>query len=379
MQLPEVEAAFVVARPAGRRDPRAGRRLRLQPQQVQPRHAGVAPAGLVVQAVHLLGGAREGLHRRRPSSTTRRWWSTPRQTGGQALGAEELRRQVRRPDAHAHGARQVEEHGVDPHAAGDRPAVRAGLRHALRLRRREAPALPHHGARRRLGDAVADGARLLACSPTAASASSRTSSTRIVDDRGNLLAQAQPQARRRRGAARDRRAQRLHDGQHDARRGALRHRRARHAPQARRTSPARPAPPTTTSTPGSPATSRRWSAIAWIGFDQPKKLGNNETGGAAALPIWIGYMEQGAEGRARELAHAHARRRRGGAASIRRPACAATTAGCTEFFFAENVAAGRLRRRRRRGRRHAHRGRGPVPAVLGRCQRASRPRAPVRP
>ncbi len=32
------------------------------------------------------------------------------------------------------------------------------------------------------------------------------------------------------------------------------------------------------------------SACAWVGFDQPKKLGDKETGGAAALPIWIGYM-----------------------------------------------------------------------------------------
>jgi penicillin-binding protein 1A len=32
--------------------------------------------------------------------------------------------------------------------------------------------------------------------------------------------------------------------------------------------------------------------IAWIGFDQPKPLGNNETGAVAALPIWIGYMQR---------------------------------------------------------------------------------------
>jgi penicillin-binding protein 1A len=32
--------------------------------------------------------------------------------------------------------------------------------------------------------------------------------------------------------------------------------------------------------------------IAWIGFDQPKKLGYNETGGVAALPIWISYMQK---------------------------------------------------------------------------------------
>ena len=32
--------------------------------------------------------------------------------------------------------------------------------------------------------------------------------------------------------------------------------------------------------------------IAWIGFDQPKNLGNKETGGGVALPIWIGYMQK---------------------------------------------------------------------------------------
>jgi len=37
-------------------------------------------------------------------------------------------------------------------------------------------------------------------------------------------------------------------------------------------------------------------AIAWIGFDQPKRLGNGETGGAAALPMWIGYMQQALKG-----------------------------------------------------------------------------------
>ena len=31
-------------------------------------------------------------------------------------------------------------------------------------------------------------------------------------------------------------------------------------------------------------------AIVWIGYDQPKSLGNKETGGHVALPIWIDYM-----------------------------------------------------------------------------------------
>jgi penicillin-binding protein 1A len=36
--------------------------------------------------------------------------------------------------------------------------------------------------------------------------------------------------------------------------------------------------------------------VAWIGFDQPKKLGANETGGLAALPIWMNYMGRALKG-----------------------------------------------------------------------------------
>lgn len=32
------------------------------------------------------------------------------------------------------------------------------------------------------------------------------------------------------------------------------------------------------------------AAVAWVGFDQPRKLGDRETGGGLALPIWIDYM-----------------------------------------------------------------------------------------
>ena len=71
-QVPKVEAALVCARSGQRRDPRPGRRLRLQRQQVQPRDAGLAPAGLELQAVHLFGGAGKGLHARPRCSTTRR-------------------------------------------------------------------------------------------------------------------------------------------------------------------------------------------------------------------------------------------------------------------------------------------------------------------
>ena len=77
-QLPAVEAALVSI------DPRDGAIRALvggfdfNRNTVQPRHAGAAPAGLELQALHLFGRAREGLHARRPSSTTRRSRSPPR-------------------------------------------------------------------------------------------------------------------------------------------------------------------------------------------------------------------------------------------------------------------------------------------------------------
>ncbi len=33
------------------------------------------------------------------------------------------------------------------------------------------------------------------------------------------------------------------------------------------------------------------AAAAWVGFDQPRKLGDRETGGGLALPIWLEYMQ----------------------------------------------------------------------------------------
>jgi len=34
------------------------------------------------------------------------------------------------------------------------------------------------------------------------------------------------------------------------------------------------------------------AAIAWIGYDAPRSLGDRETGGGLALPVWIDYMRQ---------------------------------------------------------------------------------------
>jgi penicillin-binding protein 1A len=37
-------------------------------------------------------------------------------------------------------------------------------------------------------------------------------------------------------------------------------------------------------------------AVAWLGFDQPRPLGERETGGGLALPIWISYMSRALSG-----------------------------------------------------------------------------------
>ena len=38
-------------------------------------------------------------------------------------------------------------------------------------------------------------------------------------------------------------------------------------------------------------------AVVWIGYDQPRSLGKDETGGKAALPIWIRYMATALQGK----------------------------------------------------------------------------------
>ena len=73
--------------------------------------------------------------------------------------------------------------------------------------------------------------------------------------------------------------------------------------------------------------------VSWIGFDQPRTLGTNETGGVAALPIWISFMQKALKGVPEKplpppdgvIA----------CASIPTPACATTAAASSEYFFAE--------------------------------------------
>lgn len=37
-------------------------------------------------------------------------------------------------------------------------------------------------------------------------------------------------------------------------------------------------------------------SVAWVGFDQPRPLGNQETGGRAALPMWMEFMAEALKG-----------------------------------------------------------------------------------
>ena len=38
------------------------------------------------------------------------------------------------------------------------------------------------------------------------------------------------------------------------------------------------------------------TAVTWIGYDNPKKLGDRETGGGLSLPVWISFMETALKG-----------------------------------------------------------------------------------
>ena len=106
------------AGPERRQHRRAGGRLRLLHQQVQPRDPGAAPARLRLQAVPVLSGARARLHpgERHPRCADR----ARRQRQRGLLASGELHARVRRPDAPARGAGALAQPGVDPHPQGDR-------------------------------------------------------------------------------------------------------------------------------------------------------------------------------------------------------------------------------------------------------------------
>jgi penicillin-binding protein 1A len=112
---------------------------------------------------------------------------------------------------------------------------------------------------------------------------------RIVDDRGNLLAQAQP-------ARAGDESLRVIDIRNAFIMNSLMQDVVRYGTGARASSLGRSDLAGKTGTTNDNVDA--WFAgyqptlvsIAWIGYDQPAKLGKHETGARAALPIWMGYM-----------------------------------------------------------------------------------------
>ena len=149
---------------------------------------------------------------------------------------------------------------------------------------------------------------------------------KITDSKGTTLSVAKPSVAGAEAERVDRPAQRLHHDVDAARRRRVRHRDAGPVARPQGHRRARPERRTSTSTRGSPATRRRSSASPGSDTTSRRPLGNNETGGVAALPIWISYMQRvlknvrGAgrrnAGRRRLVAH----QRRFGAARRRRRA-----------------------------------------------------------
>ena len=247
------------ARSADRRGARARGRLRLRPQQVQPRHPGVAPARARRSSRSSTRRRSRRASPRRRSSTTRRWSWTPRSPAGRygsrrtttasTKGPMRLRMALAKSKnmvsvrvLQSIGTQYAQDYvtrfgfDADKHPPYLTLALGAGsvtpwqmARAYARIRERRLPdrPIPHREDRRRPRQPARAGAAGEGGRPE---------------------------------PARDRRAQRVHHGQHDARRRAHGHRaRARRRSDAR-ISPAKPARPTTTSTRGSRATSRGSSA-----------------------------------------------------------------------------------------------------------------------
>ena len=114
---------------------------------------------------------------------------------------------------------------------------------------------------------------------------------RIVDDRGNTLAEAQP-------AMAGTESLRVIDARNAFLMDSMMHDVVRYGTAVRATSLGRQdlAGKTGTTNDYVDAWFNGYQpelvGIAWVGFDQPRKLGSNETGSLTALPIWMGYMSR---------------------------------------------------------------------------------------
>jgi penicillin-binding protein 1A len=191
-----------------------------------------------------------------------------------------------------HGAGQVEEHGVDPRAAGHRPDFAQDWITRFGFDAEQAPGLPDDGAGRRLGDAAADGHRLQRVRQRRLP--QPVLITRITDSKGR--AAAKPAAGRWTSRLRTIDARNAFVMTRCCRRSRARGTAARAQGTLKRpTSTARPAPPTTRWTPGSPATSPRGGG----GVDRLRhaaQAGRPRDRRRPGLPVWIDFMQHALKG-----------------------------------------------------------------------------------
>ena len=160
-QIPAVAGALVALDPNDGAIVVAGRRFRLRRQQVQPRDAGTAAAGLRLQAVPVFGRARARLHagdagqRRADRAAGRR-----RRRGRRGVAAAEHHAQVLWPDAGPRRTRAFAQPGVDPPVARHRHRVRDPAHRGIRLQPGCPARQPDPGTWYGAGDAARDGARV---------------------------------------------------------------------------------------------------------------------------------------------------------------------------------------------------------------------------
>ena len=138
--------------------PRDGGRLRLRPQQVQPRDAGLPAARLALQGRALRRRHRHGVHHHvhRAGRADRLRCGA----GAAALPTDQLRLHLRGPDHAPAGARKVAQRSRRLDHERARPPERPRLRRAARVHVR-GPAVPVGGPRVGRGDAARGDQRLL--------------------------------------------------------------------------------------------------------------------------------------------------------------------------------------------------------------------------
>ena len=271
---------------------RHGRRLLLRPEPVQSRHAGDAPAGLLVQAASFMRPRSTTATRRRPSSWTRRSrsiWGRAAASGSRRItaansigpstlrfGLEQSRNVMTVRLAQDIGMPLIAEYAKRFGVYDELPpylsyALGAGETTVMRMV--TAYSMFDNGGRRVIPTLI----------------------DRIQDRYGHTIykhdqrecAAATPRTGRPAGAdagrqarAGDRSDDRLPDHLDDGRRRPARHRDGRCARSASR-SPARPAPPTTRRTSGSSASRPTSSAASIWAYDKPRHIGRGATGGAS--------------------------------------------------------------------------------------------------